>query len=364
MKQMSALKLLLPLLIVAFAFMSCEQNVVGTFEDAIDRVPNVQTITGAENVTLNVTNDRDRSYFRVSVSNIAPNSDIANGVYYAWCVELDKPLSTGQNLDGAKLFSTRKDAAFNKVAYIINNRYTLERENPGLSWREIQVAIWVITDSPDMTLGSIADRISIEGYNESYVNNIISDVKSNGSSFTPGMQHTNLILMDAGNDEQLIVGESNTAWARMNNDPDDFLYAFNPDPDDPSIVAGGNWATYIKVIPNDDPQVFYLYAGQTNWVGLLNVSRDADNLYVEFDLFDDYRLNITHVHVGLEFPDDFPTAGNPWDNPQIGQFDYGDSYDYVQNVTETIPFDSFYWDDLGQELLIAAHAVVWDVEEL
>ena len=369
MKQLNNLKFLLPLLLVAFVFMSCDmdENPVGTLEEAVSRVPDVQLIEGADNATLKVNYDRDRSYFKISVRDVGSNSIIPNGVFHAWCVEMPKPLSRGQDLPGAKLFLTDKDPVFNKLAYIINNRGTLERQNPGLSWKDIQVAFWVILETKDMNLASI-EPIGLEGYNSTYVNNILADVQENGSSFKPGIGHTQLFLIDAGDDEQLTVGESNTAWARMDGGPDgpddDFTYAFNPDNGDESSVGGGNWATYIKFIDNGQSS-FPLYAGRTNFVGWLNVSRTNDELVIMYNLNNDYVLSVTHVHVGLEFPGDFPTTENKWENPQIGQFDYGNSYeddpsdDWPNSDEVRIDWE---WDD-GQKLIIAAHAVVWEVEE-
>ena len=175
--------------------------------------------------------------------------------------------------------------------------------------------------------------------------------------------------MNAGDDEQWLVGESNTAWARMEGGPEgpdnDFTYAFNPDNGDDSSVGGGNWATYIKFTNDGSQDEFPLYAGQTNFVGLLNVSIENNELVIVYNLNENYVLSITHVHVGLEFPDDFPTTENKWDNPQIGQFDHGNSYEddssdeWPDGDEVRIPW---VWAD-DDELIIAAHAVVWEVEE-
>ena len=369
MKRLNNVKFLMLLLLLAFAFMSCdmEDNPVGTLEEAVSRVPDVQLIEGADNAIMNVRNDRDRSYFKISIRNVSSNSIISNGVFNAWCVELNKPLTRDQNLTGAKLYATDKDPVFNKLAYIINNRGNLERQNPGLSWKDIQAAFWVILETKDMKIESIENALSssLEGYNKTYVNNILADVQANGSSFKPGIGHTQLFLLDAGDDEQLTVGESNTAWARMVNDPDNFTFPFNPDPDDETQVGGGNWATYIKFTVGGDQSVFPLFAGQTIFVGWLNVSRDDDELVIEYDLNENYVLSITHVHVGIEFPDDFPTTSDPWDNPQIGQFDHGNSYEDDPSDewpgSDEVRID-WEWDD-DQELIIAAHAVVWEVVE-
>ena len=372
MNPSSAFTYLLPLFFLVFIFVSCDtdENPVGTLEEAVERIPDVQLIEGADNATLNVNYDRERSLFKISIRNINSHSIISNGVFNAWCVELNKPLSRGQDLTGAKLFATNKDPVFNKLAYIINNRGALERQNPGLSWKDIQVTFWVILESPTMKLEAIENEIpsSLEGYNRTTVNNILADVQTNGSSFNPGIGHTQLFLADAGDDEQLTVVEVNTAWARMNGGPlgpdDDFTYAFNPDNGDESSVGGGNWATYIKFTDGGDHSDFPLYAGQTNFVGWLNVSRDSGELVIVYNLNEDYVLSVTHVHVGLVFPDDFPTSSNTWDNPQIGQFDHGNSYE--EDPFNTWPDDDevripWVWDD-NDELIIAAHAVVWEIE--
>ena len=367
MKPSSAFTYLLPLFFLVFIFVSCDtdENPVGTLEEAVERIPDVQLIDGADNATVNVRSDRVRSNYRFSVKNLAPNSNIPGGVFYAWCVEMEKPISTNLDLTGSKLYRTDKDPVFNKLAYIINNRGTLERQNPGLSWKDIQVAFWVILETEDMKLEKIADRTPsfVEGYNATYVNNILEDVQSNGSSFSPGVGHTQLFLMDAGGDEQWLVGESNTAWARMNNNADDFTFPFNPDPDDPTQVGGGNWATYIEfTVPG--PGTFPLFAGQTFYVGDLTVEKDNDNLIIKYQLFDEYVLSITHVEVVDDF-DDFPTTDNKWDNPKIGNFNYGNSYEdldfdeWPNNDTVSIPW---IWGD-ADKILIAAHAVVWKIEE-
>ena len=362
------IKFFLPLFLLAFAFTNCEldDNPVKTFDEALERIPDVELIEGADNATVNVRNDRDRSYFKISVRDVSDNSIIPNGaVFNAWCIELDIGLTRGQDLTGAKLYATANDPVLNKLAYIINNRDNFERQLPGLLWKDIQVAFWVVVESKDMRLESIADKFpsAVEGYNAAYVRSIISDVQSNGSEFKPGIGHTQLFLMNAGDDEQLTVGESNTAWARMNGGSggphDDFTHAFNPDNGDDSKVGGGNWATYIKFEPSGATD-FPLYAGKTNFVGNLNVSKDSDFLVVRYNLKDGYVLSETHVHVGLEFPDDFPTSSNVWENPKLGDFDYGDTYNFENSVTESIPWDQD-WND--KEILIAAHAVVWEVED-
>jgi hypothetical protein len=146
-------------------------------------------------------------------------------------------------------------------------------------------------------------------------------------------------------------GSSNTAWARMNDDPNDFTYDF----------PGQNWATYIIVEPTVDIQTFYLYAGQFYRVGELNIWKDNDHLYVQYDLDEGFEMEETQLHIATTL-NDIPqtTGGNPG-NPIPGQFDYKTEYDpFPQQDTYQIDWDSS-WNNI--DLYIAAHGVIWGIYE-
>jgi len=134
-----------------------------------------------------------------------------------------------------------------------------------------------------------------------------------------------------------------TAWARMLDLPNDFTYEF----------PGDNWATYVIHKPTCDPEIFYLYAGQHYRAGVLYVWKADNYLYVEYDLDDGITMSESHLHIATSL-DDFPKEGN---NPPPGLFDYGINHDPpVNGHMYMIPWD----DDWNcQDLLIAAHAVVW-----
>jgi len=135
-----------------------------------------------------------------------------------------------------------------------------------------------------------------------------------------------------------------TAWARMFDNPDDSTYDF----------PGSNWATYIIIFqPAETAETFYMYAGQYYRAGELYIWRDADYLYVKYDLDDGTTMSETHLHIATSL-DDFPKEGN---NPPPGQFDYKNEYDpYVNDDLYMIPWDES-WN--CKDLYIGAHAVVW-----
>lgn len=141
---------------------------------------------------------------------------------------------------------------------------------------------------------------------------------------------------------------SETAWARMNDDPFDFTYPFNPDPSDPTKWQGGSWATFMEVEPNETPQVFYFYAGQFYRVGEVEISRDAGNLLVEVLLDAGFYLSEAHLKVSTESLTG--TSSAP------GQFPYKVEDLWTGAYTFAVPWN----DDWNQvPLFIALHGVVW-----
>jgi len=131
--------------------------------------------------------------------------------------------------------------------------------------------------------------------------------------------------------------EEETAWARMNDDPDDFTYNF----------TGSNWATYI--IYNETQETFYLYAGQYHRSGELHVWKDNGYLYVKYILDDDMSESHLHINTSLEC---IPQNSG---GPIPGQFDYKKNHDHVTEYTYTISWNQS-WNN--RDLFIAAHAVV------
>jgi len=356
MKSLSALKFFLPVLIVIFAFTSCDmnENPVGTFEEAVQSVPEVRLIEGADNATINVKYDRNYSYFSVDVSNVGFLEDISDGVYSAWCIQMEQPLSTNQDHHGTRLYNTISDKTFNKLSYIVNNRRAYERDLQGLSWKDIQVAMWVILETSDLKLATLADKIpsSVDGYNRNNVNSILSDVQSNGNNFTPGFGDIKLVMANASGNEQDVGLEirCETAMARMIDLPEDRSFD----------LGMANWFTVLVTEPSDDIEKFYLYAAQWYRVGEVDIWRDEDSLYVDIILDTGYEMEESHVHVesGVEYENGEPKAPE-FDLPNNNAF--GQYLSTVEHDPETTQYKhSFAWDDEwdDKELYIAVHAVV------
>jgi hypothetical protein len=150
-------------------------------------------------------------------------------------------------------------------------------------------------------------------------------------------------------DDYVTMGGSNeTAWARMYDNPNDFTYEF----------SGANWATYIICTPTENIQTFYLYAGQFYIVGELNIYKDNDYLYVQYNLDEGFEMQETQLHVATSL-DGIPHT--PTGNPKPGLFDYKREYDpYPSQDTYQIDWNAA-WDNV--DLYIAAHGVIWGYYE-
>jgi len=188
------------LLFMIIIFYGCDHdsNPIGEFSDVVQEVPNFTLIEGADNVNIRVTRNNDRSYFDIEMENFAPDSEMTDGVYHGWCVLKDAPIqSDGTEYRGVRLFSMKEDLKWNKLNYLLNMRRNYIRDIEGTTWREIQVAIWVFSETSDFRLSSLEGSVPFSGgYNEDIVNAIVEDVVENGSEYIPEPGHITAAFMD------------------------------------------------------------------------------------------------------------------------------------------------------------------------
>ena len=301
MKPLSAFTYLLSLFFLVFIFVSCDtdENPVGTLEEAVERIPDIDLIAGAYNATKEVRYDRNYSLFQVTLTNTGNSERIKDGTYYAWCLQLGIPIDMNEQLDNVRLYSTDRDKLLNKLSYIVNNRDDYEQAYPGLSWKDIQVAFWVILETKDMRLDGIVDFLpsSVEGYNTDYVHNILNDVKQNGNNFKPGFGDTHIIMTSAENQQDT---GCETAFGGD---------TYGGDTNGP----GGAWWFYFDTQGNETQ---IIWAGQNIDIGTVTVSApDNGNRTITLHLTGGWELQDVNEPVKIqgyndgEFPDSRPASG-------------------------------------------------------
>jgi len=104
------------------------------------------------------------------------------------------------------------------------------------------------------------------------------------------------------------------------------------------------------------PDEIPLIAGQDNEVGTVSVWNDGVELHITYNTTGGWVMTETHLAVVKEIGD-FPT--NKAGNPKVGLFPYGVE-NIFQNTWEEIIDLSAIPAEAGQDLFIAAHAVVAD----
>ncbi len=116
----------------------------------------------------------------------------------------------------------------------------------------------------------------------------------------------------------------------------------------------------------DDPEptvvCYDLIAGQHILAGEVCVSNDDENLYVEYTTTDGWMLVETHLAVSRDDTGGGEWTENRWQNrtgnPAPGQFPHSDPHGAEESYLYTIALDEIGGEGDGDELNIAAHAVV------
>ncbi|MEN8131093.1 MAG: hypothetical protein ABFS45_13040 [Pseudomonadota bacterium] len=117
---------------------------------------------------------------------------------------------------------------------------------------------------------------------------------------------------------------------------------------------------FAQVLPCENPVLADLVAGQHTDSGDVSVCNEADTLYVQYATVDGWLMTETHLVVE-QHPESIPQMGSG--NPKIGHFTYQRTYTPGTN-------EDTYEIDLsglglveGDEIVIAAHAVVQLADE-
>lgn len=197
MKKLSNISILM-LLFIAVSATSCDNNLNNTdIEDTLAPYLELDAIEEASNTTLTIrrgTSDGLDSYFAFDVSNVGNNSIISEGLVEGWCLEWDKPIAQNNDRhDGVEAYSTFGSEKWKPVNYLMSIKDKLKREDPSLTYKEIQVAIWSLIDVPRfnidevLTAGRMPSRMMTNGqpnFSVPKVKNIVDRVRSNSDSYT------------------------------------------------------------------------------------------------------------------------------------------------------------------------------------
>ncbi len=380
MKKSGVLAIATILVGVLFAFSSCEQSTSTEFDESFNVIQNVSSIAGAQDVSMDLKNNRNQAHFTVEFSNIEPNNLINNGTKEAWCIEWDDNVTEGTQ-NGAKLYSTRGQEGWQELNYFLTIKDQLKNQDPDLTWKEIQVVIWSLVQHKPFDVDEIPNYQNFDSqfyedgeykFDVQKVKNIVNTVKSDLLSPNKLKESSFGVyaVIVENNGQTVIVEGEETFWAfgtaycfRSDNGQQwGWAYAFentNGNSESTPLVAGAGGST----CPDPDVES----TGGTV-VGEVTIDRDGDNITITLSVTpdSDYVIDVVHIDVDSDLDDLKARMINNGGNVAPGQFPIAWSDDengeVATKVTFTVSLSDNGLSDTG-DLYFAIHGVSGVVSE-
>jgi hypothetical protein len=334
MKSKGLVRLSALAIIVGFfgVLSACQDNTSGvTIEESLDVVPNLSLVSGAENTTIRV-NRGTNSYFNIDVSNIEYSNMISEGPREAWCIAYNTPISSDNSIyEGLGVYSTKGDKRFSSINRLFTVKDRLMKNDPDITWKEIQVAIWSLMEYPkfDMYSSDLPNRLRTNGqpnFNTEKVESIVAQVKSSGTSQLRSSLTSNNQGDDSDQEKEVCVIVTDGDTQTIITECDDTFWAFGTIH---NFRADGNgqWGWVLGTETDDLPTPLIRGAGLddgtvtdptvfiNNWIGYLSVEESNGNLNITYDSDNGFLMNDIHLWVGCDYNDELPTAGNSTNVP-------------------------------------------------
>ncbi|TVR37064.1 MAG: hypothetical protein EA390_00270, partial [Balneolaceae bacterium] len=182
-------------------------------DDSLDPVEEVTRINGADNATITV-NKGQSTYFNIDFTEINPNGVIENGPGEGWCIDWKKPIdSDGGVYENIQLYSTYNVTKWKPINYLFNIMDQLKQDDPEITFRDVQVAIWVMRGNPAFDLDTIEvtdlpSRMHSNGeptFTREKVDYIVSVVEAGYRDFTASEGSRFVVIAETPADVQTVI---------------------------------------------------------------------------------------------------------------------------------------------------------------
>jgi len=202
------------LITVLITATSCKNlTTESNLDDSLDPVEEVTRINGADNTTITVNKD-PLTYFSINFSGINPNGVIENGTGEGWCIDWQKPInSDGGVYSNIQLYSTYNVKNWKPINYLFNMMDQLKQSDPEITFREVQVAIWVMRGNPafdldTMEVTDLPSRMHSNGeptFSREKVNYIVNVVESGYRDFVASEGSRFAVIAETPADVQTVI---------------------------------------------------------------------------------------------------------------------------------------------------------------
>jgi hypothetical protein len=335
--NITTIKIALGFVLFAVLFMSaCQTDTSSSFEDSIEPYMELEAIDNTDNTIIKVSRGDTKgldSYFAFDLNNIPDHGLVRTGITEGWCVEWNKAIAQNDDIHGGvKMYSTNGSTNWKPANYLMNIKDELQQQDSDITYREIQVALWSLIETPAFDLdkvlenGTMPSRMLLNGepnFNVNKVKEIVSRVRSEVTNFDYGPNKQFIVFARTEDSQQnggITTCSEETAWADGNR--------FN--------INGGNWATYTQY--SGSKKTVTLFAGQTQDIGTVTFEPENGSVKITISLNEYGEFQDVEENVKIQ---DYSTA--PSGNPQIGQFDHKFDADADgKTFSTTLPVNNYY----------------------
>jgi len=334
--------LILTTIIIASAitFAACDVISEKGLEESLAPYIELESITQGPNSSIVVNRGSATgadSYFTFNVKSETRSGLIREGVKEAWCLEWNKPIAQNGDLhEGVEFYSTFGSETWKPANYLLNIKDKLKKEDPKLTYKEIQVALWAVIDNPSFNLeevlkaGDMPSRLMRDGkpdFDVAKVRSIVDRVRNNYTNYNykPSVPFITYARTENSSQNGGFLTCDQTAWAANGDEP--LVYRYQ----DP-----GNWATYVEY--HGEEKTVTLFAGRTINIGTVTFSAPSNGKVTITINLNDEVAGFQNVSENVKIQD---YANAPSGNPDIGNFDHkgnasGNSFEIE------VPENNFY----------------------
>ena len=369
------------------AFSACDVTSEKGLDESLDPVPNVTLIKGAENASVTV-NSGTNSNFIIDIDNVEWNTLISNGEREAYCIAWKDPISSNNAIyEGIGVYSTAGDKQFADVNRLFSIKNALQKADPEITWREIQVAVWTLIPFQEFDMNMPVDELPSEvrsngeiNFDKDKVQFILDAVQNRSTAKTAEFSGLINSSDDSDDTEMCVIGtDGDTQTLIVPCDETAFAYGGNFASDSTGVAGIPGEDGYANCFPEDDeyekPSIerwgwsngllsarsenysFPLYAGagkceisKGQYSGDVLINYNNGTVTVTFTAVDGSSFLETHLHVGK---DKLPKKDNGKYTAAPGEYTNND--DVISSSDTQVVYQV---SGLSGDIYVVAHAVM------
>jgi hypothetical protein len=262
---------------------ACQDSVNPSLEESVAPYLELEAIDEASNTTITVNRGDEHgldSYFAFDLSNIETNGLIREGVIEGWCLEWNKPIRQNNDVhQGVELYNTFGSDTWKKPNYLMSIKKELKANDPDLTYKEIQVALWALIETPSFNIdkvlqdGRMPSRMMTNGkpnFDVDKTKQIISRVRNEVKDFEYKPGGSVIIFSRTEDTQQNVGGVTGEKVIITNNEPYGWYFAVESPEATGSYESGpgtpplGNGSAELTVADGNGRMLF----ARNEWRGL------------------------------------------------------------------------------------------------